>query len=362
MANRVFVQNVVYVRRYPKRPLPRRFKLSDASIILTCSTHRSWYQSKKANTLLGYRNGYAAGRRTIQDYVFDQLITSSLSSTGHFDNVCSHCHALLFAAETRRARNSSQEPSGTFCCGNGRLKNLPSLPPAPATLASLLSGRKAEDVPLEWHPFTSAGFISEHALVGWQRTASAAFKQNIRCYNSALGFASFSDALSAGDQAPDEDAAGRASSSRGGPPVYILHGRAYHIVGTFYPPKGEKAKFAQLYVYDPQVATDVRLDSFDGLDAEMLSALLHLLTEEVIHKDPWTGQEAHVVFSVHFDSGRLAQPPNHVFVFSLGSFKPPRSSTELGISCFVKVSISRISVRIHAYVYVSVCVCMCVFI
>ena len=233
--------------------------------------------------LVAYRSGYAAGRRSIDEYVFGCLKPSLLAPLGHFDHACVHCDALLFAAESGRASKDTHDRSGSFCCRKGLLKNLPVLPPAPSTLASLLSGYQAHDVPLDWHPFTSAGVISTYALTGAQKARSNDFKQHIRRYNSALGFASFSDALSTAD-----------SNTLGGngPPVYILHGRAYHIAGTLYPLATEKPKYAQLYVLDPDASVDARLDSFDGLHETTLKALLELLTEDIIHKDPWAGAVA----------------------------------------------------------------------
>ena len=203
----------------------------------------------------GYRQGYAAGRRTLDDYVFGLLVPPLLSPTGHFDHSCTHCHALLFVSETRQRGKQSGESSSSICCGNGRLKLLPLLPPAPAILSSFLSGFKAPDIPLEWHPYTSAGCISEHVLVGHQKARSVTFKQNIRSYNSALGFASFSDSLSPADAASGNQASIQNTSVRSGPPVYILHGRAYHIAGTLYPSRARKPKYAQLYVLDPAVST-----------------------------------------------------------------------------------------------------------
>ena len=72
--------------------------------------------------------------------------------------------------------------------------------------------------------------------------------------------------------------------------MYLLHARAYHIAGTLYPPAEQKPRFAQLYVFDPEVSIESRLDSFVGLDSRTLTALLQLLMEEIIHKDPWTGR------------------------------------------------------------------------
>ena len=185
------------------------------------------------------------------------------------------------------------------------MKHIPLLPPAPAILASLLSGHEAEDIPLAWPPHTSAGLASCTVLVGRHKAASVAFKQSIRCYNSALGFASFSDSHSAADVVTQD--ALQASASRAGPPVYILHGRAYHIAGTLYPSDEKKPKFAQLYVFDPETAIEARLDSFDGLESKTLAALLRLLTEDILHKDPFTGK---VALSAETDFSELVAPRN----------------------------------------------------
>ena len=54
-------------------------------------------------------------------------------------------------------------------------------------------------------------------------------------------------------------------------------------------PDGSKPKYSQLYVLDPVAAADARVESFDGLEHSLVSQLFEMLTEPVLHKDPWTG-------------------------------------------------------------------------
>ena len=138
------------------------------------------------------------------------------------------------------------------CCRHGALKDVPVLPPAPTPLAQLI------------------GAMGGHAK-------STDFHRDIRAYNGSLAFASFSDSRARGPNP------GRQPGGARGPPVFILHGRAYHVAGTLYPHDGAP-KFAQLYVYDPQEATEHRAGSFPQLDAQVLRELLDMLLElSLIH-------------------------------------------------------------------------------
>lgn len=270
----------------------RCLKLDSGVTIAACSVHRKWYQKKRASTLHGYRCGYGAGRRQLDEYVFGNLLPVKLSPTGHFEHSCTHCHALFFSAEGNRRKKASGGWSTSTCCSNGRLRHLPLLPPAPATLAALLSGFVADDSPLPWHPFTSAGMLTGARLSGIELRQSNDLKQHVRSYNSALGFASFTDSLASSTDPTKDSHAVPNEAATCAPPVYVLHGRAYHIVGTLYPPETKKPKFAQLYVLDPASSVDARSDSFEGLSSIVLRKLLDLLDEPIIHKDPLTGEAA----------------------------------------------------------------------
>jgi len=159
---------------------------------------------------------------------------------------CQHCRALYFECESSRT-------GFALCCRDGKLKGLPCLPPAPEPLASLLRN---------------------------QSPKAEAFKQNIRRYNAALAFASFANSRGAPDGGYDGQLHGQEGRSRG-PPVYILHGQAYHTISTLYPGQGRDARYGQLYIYDPEEATQLRASAFEGLDVEILRELQAMLTKPV---------------------------------------------------------------------------------
>ena len=254
--------------------------------VVACSMHRLWFLPKKAGTFAGYRRGFGAGRCTIDNYTPGTILSVELSRSGTFQHVCKHCHALFFWSEAVRGKSSAKNPLFSLCCRHGRLKYLPVLPPAPTELAELLTGRSATDTNLSWHPFTSAGILSDTRLSGRRKQDSDHFRQHMRSYNTAMGFVSFTDTLSNGDSMLVPSSAGIA------PPVYILHGRAYHVAGTLYPPQGTSAKFAQLYVFDAAEAVSARANTFDGLRPTVLRTLLDMLTAHILHKDPWDGSVA----------------------------------------------------------------------
>ena len=154
----------------------------------------------------------------------------------------------------------------------------------------MLTGFQANPFPLPWHPFTLAALLSTERLPKQTKQLSDDFRQNIRRYNSALGFASFSDTHGSANKA-----SGSHSFSTG-PNVYVLHGRAYHVMGTLYPCADRQPTYCQLYVLDPADACEARSTSFDGLKSTLLLDFHSFLTEPILQKDRWTGV-------VKFESG-----------------------------------------------------------
>ena len=152
---------------------------------------------RRAGTADGIRSGHFAAAECLDNYVFGRVPTTQLSSNGQFSLTCNFCGALHFPAERVQVSHPNRKAERRFtrCCRNGVLAAIPTLPPAPPLLASLLGAQDA-------HP--SAGD----------------FQRNIRAYNGALAFASFSD--SHGPQ-PGQ---GKPPTSSRGPPVYVLHGMA----------------------------------------------------------------------------------------------------------------------------------------
>jgi len=104
------------------------------------------------------------------------------------------------------------------------------------------------------------------------------FRQNVRRYNAAMGFASFNDSRGALGGS-DGDGGGHSNSS--GPPVNIMHGQAYHAISTLYPRGDKEPRYGQLYIYDPEEATQKRTRAFEGLDPGILRKLLEMLLKPV---------------------------------------------------------------------------------
>ena len=87
------------------------------------------------------------------------------------------------------------------------------------------------------------------------------FRQNIRSYNNALAFTSVSYTK---DTRIDFSA---------GVQVFSIHGELFHYQGPLIPGSQEVPKFAQLLFYDPDYATDVRLQRHTMLNQSILRQL-----------------------------------------------------------------------------------------
>jgi len=97
------------------------------------------------------------------------------------------------------------------------------------------------------------------------------FLDNVRRYNAAMSFVSFVDACPA-----------KIHDSHGaphGPPVFILHGQARHLIGTLQPSEDVSPSHAQLYTYDPEEAANKRIARAPGLDPMLLATLHRALAE-----------------------------------------------------------------------------------
>ena len=193
-----------------------------------------------------------------------------LSANGVLDRTCNFCGALYFQAEAVAvSRGSGAARILTRCCQRGAHASLPSLPDVPPLLASLLTGRPLPDS-------SSVHACLQGKLKTWPQLVRH-FRDNVRAYNCALGFAAYTDAQSNTHDTPIPSS----TSSALAPPVYVVHGRVYHITKTLYPPSGHTPKCSQLYVYDPIEATAHRSASFPQLHKPLLRCLLDMLTELV---------------------------------------------------------------------------------
>ena len=92
-----------------------------------------------------------------------------------------------------------------------------------------------------------------------------------------MGFASFCDQRSS----VETSTFAKAVTVPRGPPVYVLHGRAYHVTGTLYPAQEEAPKYSQIYVHDPVKASEIRASQVEHLLPSILRLLHELLTENI---------------------------------------------------------------------------------
>ena len=131
---------------------------------------------------------------------------------------------------------SKLHPQFTTCCQTGQV-DLPFLPEPPSFLKSVLEGVDHD---------------------------SKEFRQNIRQYNMALAFTSLG---------VNED---KLVNRRGGW-VFRVSGELCHLIGSLHPDEGEAPAYAQLYIYDSQLALHQRLNRNDNLHETMMGSLQTML-------------------------------------------------------------------------------------
>ncbi|KAG2337894.1 hypothetical protein BDR05DRAFT_1004682, partial [Suillus weaverae] len=134
-----------------------------------------------------------------------------LHTLGPLNVECPNCHARHFACE-KLSKSTLQNPRFGMCCLQGQV----SLPPFPSWPPELQQA------------YTNRTFISK-----------------IRQYNSALAFTSVGVNI--------EDRALQGS----GPNAFRIHGSLHHLMGSLIPPEGIQPSYAQLYIYDPEEATNI---------------------------------------------------------------------------------------------------------
>ena len=131
-------------------------------------------------------------------------------------NQCQYCKAFRFKRETN------------FCCSKGDVV-IPKIPDPPKELQKLFNKKS--------------------------------FTDKIRGYNNILAMASIGLSL------PD--------NMKG--PNFKVQGKVYHRIGSLLPADGEDPKFLQLYFYDSDEATDLRLKVMPKLDKVILEELTTII-------------------------------------------------------------------------------------
>ncbi|KAF8142055.1 hypothetical protein EV363DRAFT_1149524, partial [Boletus edulis] len=134
--------------------------------------------------------------------------------------LCSHCKAYHWSAERLTASPESRPKFG-ICCSHG-LVRIPLMREPPEALKSLWEGPTPDAIE---------------------------FRTNIRRYNAALAFTSLGVEI-------DHEI-----NTRGGqaPYVFRIHGELCHRVGQLIRTQGRRPVYAQLYIYDPEIALNERM-------------------------------------------------------------------------------------------------------
>ena len=103
-------------------------------------------------------------------------------------------------------------------------------------------------------------------LLEGQTPEAKQFRNQIQKYNNAFTFTSVGSKI---DQ----------RLARGGVYTYRLQGELHHRMGSLLPSEGETPKFAHMYIHDPQMQEECRLNSREELDPDILHRLQTMLQE-----------------------------------------------------------------------------------
>lgn len=144
-------------------------------------------------------------------------INSCRHSLGKMDVLCPFCSALHWMDE-KLVKSSPNRPLFGTCCSKGKVK-LPLLITPPSLLQALYDGNDDK---------------------------SKSFRRYTRVYNATNAFTSLGATLDP-----------RVLTGRG-PTSFTIHGELRHRTGSLLPQSGQDAAYAQLYIYDPDSALEVR--------------------------------------------------------------------------------------------------------
>ena len=139
--------------------------------------------------------------------------------------------------------------------------------------------------PLDTHPYPR---FMEELLTGLD-SQSKNFRENIRSFNSALSFASMGAQIK--------------PPSGSGPYCFRIHGQIYHRASTLHPPPNEKRQFAQLYILDPDEATEQRMAILANQNCDQ--ALMAYLGNFILDNNP-LAQAYRMLYEVEMETKREA--------------------------------------------------------
>ena len=150
---------------------------------------------------------------------------------------CAHCDTLHWIEECNTSSPRTR-PNFTACCSCGKV-TLPPLAQPLSPLRDLLEGQTPE---------------------------AKQFHNQIQKYNNAFVFTSVGAKI---DQ----------SMARGGVYTYHLQGELHHRMRSLLSSEGETPKFTQMYIHDPQMQEECRLNSKEELDLNILHRLQTMLQD-----------------------------------------------------------------------------------
>ena len=127
-----------------------------------------------------------------------------------------------------------------------------------------------------------------------------------------------------------------------GPASFHIHGTLHHLMGTLIPLDNHQPSYAQLYIYDPQEATNTHFQRNPDLQRDILLDLHQLLTEhhpyallyqqayEVMRAKP-PEQHTDVCMCLHFQQGDDGRRYNLPTVDEIAAIVPDDGSESVRV-------------------------------
>ncbi|XP_052200448.1 uncharacterized protein LOC127806909 isoform X1 [Diospyros lotus] len=171
---------------------------------------------------------------------------------GKMDVLCPYCSALHWMDE-KLTKSSMKRPLFGTCCLEGKVR-LPLLITPPPPLQALYDGNNDQ---------------------------SKSFRSYTRVYNAANAFTSLGATLDP-----------RVLSGKG-PTSFTIHGELRHRTGSLQPQPGQDASYAQLYIYDPDSALEIRNRRNPILRRDVLKTIQDNLLQVNAFVDKF--RQAHVI-------------------------------------------------------------------
>ncbi|XP_021965954.1 uncharacterized protein LOC110861154 [Folsomia candida] len=179
----------------------------------------------------------------------DESIVSE-QNCGSMPILCEECGSINFKDEWPKGN------SFTYCCKKGRIKE----------------------------PQVQMCQLIQDLMTG-KHQHSKNFMENVRSFNSALAFASMG--------ANVYSAKGR------GPYTFRIHGQIYHLTGNLHPDEGDSPKYSQLYIFDPNEASNQRINTSENSGCNI--DLMKILSEWMSQNNKFT-EAYRMLFEVEQES------------------------------------------------------------